>query len=51
MVQRKITVIEAKEKLKKNDLSDQEIKDILTKLYVLCERVVDKVIEEKYGRS
>jgi hypothetical protein len=51
MVQRKITVTEARKILKNDNLSDQEVESILVKLYSLCERVVDKTIEEKYGKS
>jgi len=51
MVQRKITVSEARNLLKNNNLTDKEVESILTKLYGLCERVVDKTIEEKYGKQ
>lgn len=51
MVQRKITVAEARKVLKNDNLSDQEVESILIKLYSLCARVVDKTIEEKYGKS
>ena len=34
-----------------DNLSDQEVESVLIKLYSLCERVVDKTIEEKYGKS
>lgn len=51
MVQRKITVTEARKTLKDNNLTDQEIESLLVKLYNLCERVVDKTIETKYGKS
>ena len=51
MVQRKITVAEAKKILNNNNLTDQEVESILIKLYGLCERVADKTIDEKYGKS
>jgi len=51
MVQRKITVIEARKKLKNNNLNDHEIERILVKLYSLCQRGVDKTLEAKYGKS
>ena len=51
MVQRKITVADAKKILKNDNLTDQEVESILIKLYGLCERIVDKTIEEKYGKQ
>lgn len=45
-----ITLAEARKKLNNKDLSDQEVTDILAKLYSLCKRAVDKTIEEKYGK-
>jgi hypothetical protein len=47
MVQRKITVAEARKIFKNDNLTDQEVESILIKLYGLCERVVDKTMYEK----
>jgi len=46
-----MTIEEARKKLNDNNLSDQQIGDILVMLRKLCERVVDKTIKEKYGKS
>ncbi|HSX49001.1 MAG TPA: hypothetical protein VLE44_01965 [Candidatus Saccharimonadales bacterium] len=51
MVQRKITIEQARIKLANKDLNDQQIEAILIKLYSLCETAIDKVIGDENGKN
>jgi len=50
MVQKTITITEARKQLGNKNLSNQEIEGILAKLYGLCERVINKTVKERYGK-
>ncbi len=46
-----MTIKEAREKLKNDKLTDQQIADILERIHLICGRAVDKAIKKNNGKN